>query len=216
MTKIGMIKKGNAFVFLPSRCCLRDHKNYIRAEPGFNQNIMHELQEKVKYFSDKEKFIVLLMDEMKMQENLVWDKDNGELGYVDLGNIDLNYAPLSKVVFHVLFFLNRSIVNPFISSLVYFIKDAISGFQMLPVLWKAISRSEKDLLRVAAVTSDGAFPNHKLFRMRCYLTQDDDINQKTDVAYRTRNLFSGTQNRFLYFISDVPHLLKIAQNCLSN
>ena len=38
------------------------------------------------------------MDEMKIQENLVWDKHNGELiGYVDLGDIDLNYATLSKV-----------------------------------------------------------------------------------------------------------------------
>ena len=30
------------------------------------------------------------------------------------------------------------------------------------------------------------------------------------------NLFSGTENRFLYFISDVTHLLKTARNCLLN
>ena len=55
-----------------------------------------------------------------------------------------------------------------------------------------------------------------LFRMHWHLTQDDDMNPETDVTYRTRNLFSGTANRFLYFISDVPHLLKTARNCLSN
>ena len=78
---------------------------------------MRELRDKVKDFSDKEKFVGLLMDEMKIQENLVWDKHNGELiGYVDLGDIDLNYFALSKVTTvasHVLIFLIRSIVNPF-------------------------------------------------------------------------------------------------------
>ena len=39
------------------------------------------------------------------------------------------------------------------------------------------------------------------------------MNPKTDASYRTRNLFSGTKNRFLCFISDVPHLLKTARNC---
>ena len=32
---------------------------------------MHELKHKVNEFSDKKKFVVLLMDEMKIQENLV-------------------------------------------------------------------------------------------------------------------------------------------------
>ena len=36
---------------------------------------------------------------------------------------------------------------------------------------------------------------------------------ETDVTYRTCNLFSGSENRFLYFISDVSHLLKTVLNC---
>ena len=37
------------------------------------------------------------MDEMKIQENLVWDTHNGELlGSADLGDIDINYVILSK------------------------------------------------------------------------------------------------------------------------
>ena len=50
------------------------------------------------------------MDEMKIQENVVWHKHNGELiGYVGLGDTDLYYATLSKVItvaFHVSCFLN--------------------------------------------------------------------------------------------------------------
>ena len=52
--------------------------------------------------------------------------------------------------------------------------------------------------------------------MHWHLTQNDDMNPETDIAYRTRNLFSGTENRLLYFISDVPRLLKTARNFLSN
>ena len=158
---------------------------------------MRELRHKVKDFSDKEKFIVLLMDEMKIQEKLVWDKDNGELiGYVDLGNIDLNYATLSKVTTvasHVFVFLIRSIVNPFKFSLANFATDGISAPQMFPLLWKAISICEKSSLKVIAVTCDGASPNRKLFRMCWHLTQDDEMNPETDVTYRTRRFYEDQE-----------------------
>ena len=77
------------------------------------------------------------MDEMKTQENLAWDKHNGELiGYVDLGDIDLNYATLSKVTTvasHVLVFLIQSIVNLFKFSIVSFATDGISASEMFPL-----------------------------------------------------------------------------------
>ena len=135
---------------------------------------MSELRYKVKEFSDKEKFVVLLMDKMKIQENLVWDKYNGELiGYVDLGDINLNHATLSKVTTvasHVLVFLIRSIINPFKFSLANFATDGSSASQMFPLLWKATSICEKSSLKVITVTCDGASPSRKLFRMHWHLT----------------------------------------------
>ena len=39
------------------------------------------------------------MNDMKTQENLVWDKHTGEpTYYVDFGDIELNYATLSTIV----------------------------------------------------------------------------------------------------------------------
>ena len=64
-------KKGTGFVILPSRRWLRDYKNYIKPQRGFNQEIIQELRPKIKYFSEQEKIVVILMDEMKIQENLV-------------------------------------------------------------------------------------------------------------------------------------------------
>ena len=47
------------------------------------------------------------------------------------------------------------------------------------------------------------------------VTNEDDMNPDVDVTYKTINLFSK-EKRFIYFISDVPHLIKTARNCLSN
>ena len=118
-------KKQTGILILPSRRTLRSYKNYIRPKQGFNSSIITELCTKVKDFSEVEKNIVILMDEMKIQENLVWDKHTGELiGFVNLGDIDLNYAALQKVdkvASHVLVFLIRSIVNPLKFSLANFV-----------------------------------------------------------------------------------------------
>ena len=49
------------------------------------------------------------MDEMKIQENLVWDKHSDKLiGYVDLRDVNLNHATQSNVeeiVTHILVLL---------------------------------------------------------------------------------------------------------------
>lgn len=61
--------------------------------------------------------MVILFDEMKIQESLVWSKHTGKLiGFVNLGDANLSYATLDKtntIVSHDLVFLIRSIVNPF-------------------------------------------------------------------------------------------------------
>ena len=56
------------------------------------------------------------IDEMKIQENLVWYKRSGELiGFVDLRDININCATLEnvqKLATHVLVFLVKSVANP--------------------------------------------------------------------------------------------------------
>ena len=106
-------KTGTGFVILPSRRRLCHYKNYIRPQRGFNKDIVNELLEKVKHFSDNKKNFVMLMDEMKIQENLVWDKHTSNLiGYVDFGDAELNYATLQKstdIATHVLVYTILSI-----------------------------------------------------------------------------------------------------------
>ena len=52
--------------------------------------------------------MVTLFNKVKIQENLVWSKQTSDLiGFVDLGNVDLNYVTLQEtnaIASHVLVF----------------------------------------------------------------------------------------------------------------
>ena len=96
---------------------------------------------------------------------MVWDKHIGDLiGYVDLGNTELNYATLKKseeVASHVLVFLVRSIVNP-----MKFTCTPVLLYNFFPLFWKAAGILEdRCKLTVVAVTSDGALSNRTFYRM---------------------------------------------------
>lgn len=200
-------KTGNGILVLPSSRTLRDYRNYIRPTRGFNPAIINALAKKTADFQSSERFVSILFDEMKVQEDLVWDKYTGELiGFVDLGDAEINNATFKNVkqlATHVLVFLVKSIVNP--------LSSGITSFQLMPIFWKAVCYLENINLRVISATADGASPNRKFFRMHKAL----DGNCPEDIVYRTQNIHTK-ENRFLYFFADAPHLIKTARNCLSH
>ena len=55
-------KTGTGFLILPSERRLRDYRNYIHPERGFNEKIIEELKGKVKDFSEAEKHVAILLD----------------------------------------------------------------------------------------------------------------------------------------------------------
>ena len=149
----------------------------------------------------------MLFDEMKIQENLVWDKHSGELiRFVDLRDITINYATLEnvqKLATHVLVFLVKSVVNPLSYSFATFATNRITAFQIMPMFWQAVKYLERINLKVIAATADGASQNRKFFRMHKYLCGDTDA----DVIYCTKNIHPK-EMRFIYFFVDAPHLVK--------
>ena len=54
---------GTGFLVLPSKRRLRDYKNYILPQRGFNPEIIAELAGKTSHFSDEERFVTILIDE---------------------------------------------------------------------------------------------------------------------------------------------------------
>ena len=72
---------------------LRDYKNYFKPNAGINPENIECLREKTKHFTDLLRHVVLVMDEIKIQSNLVFDKISGDrVGFVDLGDPMTNEA----------------------------------------------------------------------------------------------------------------------------
>lgn len=208
-------KKGTGILVLPSQRTLLDYRNYIRPQRGFNEKVITELREKTEGFTEEEKFVILLSDEMRIQEDLVWDKNSELIWFVDLGDIDLNNAILKntqELATHVLVFMVKSVVNPLSYSLATFATTAIRSTEIFVLFWRCVAILEMSCnLKVVAATSDGASSNRKFVKMH----KDTDGNAGKDVVYRAKNVYAN-EDRFLYFFADPPHLIKTARNCLAN
>ena len=86
-------KTGTGFVVLPTQRKLRDYKNYVHPKRCFNHEIINKLRNKIKDFSNIDRFMVTLFDILKIQENLVWSKHIDDLiDFVDLSDANLNYV----------------------------------------------------------------------------------------------------------------------------
>lgn len=198
---------------LPSQRTLKDYRNCIRPEAGFQEEVLEELKELTKSYFDVQRYIVLLFDEMKIMSNLVFDKVTGELiGYLDLGDPELNFGTLeqlNEIASHALVFFITGICTELKFSLAYFATNGVTSHQLMPLFWEAIFLLEIACnLWVIASTSDEASPNRRFYRMHKAL----DDNADGEVCYHTKNLYA--RNRYIYFFSDAPHLIKTTRNCL--
>ena len=115
---------------LPSRRTLRDYKNAIRPTAGFNPEIIAELSKTTDKLQGIQRFVVLSFDEIKIQENLVYDKHSAELiGYVDLGDSDLNYSCFDNVedlATHALVYYIRGFASDLKFCLAYFATKGVT------------------------------------------------------------------------------------------
>ena len=66
------MQKSGALV-LPSERVLRDCKNYFKAKAGINSENIESLCEKAGTLTGIQWYLVLVMDEMKIQSNLVFE-----------------------------------------------------------------------------------------------------------------------------------------------
>ena len=72
------LRNSNVLV-LPSRRTLRVYKNAIKPITGFNPEVVAELTKTASKLSGAQRFVVLSFDEIKIQQNLVFNKYSGEL-----------------------------------------------------------------------------------------------------------------------------------------
>ena len=199
-------KDGTGVLVLPSKRTLRDYRNYIRPQRGFNGQLIKELTRQTSEFSSLERYIVLSFNEMKIQNDLVWDKHTGELiGFVDLGDTNLNFATFQKVdtlVSHILVFYVRSVMNPLSYAFASFATAGIKSFQLFPLFWRAVAILERTCkLKVIAATADGASPNQCFYNM--HMSKENENGNGT--IYKARNIYANDDVSFGSF--QIHHIL---------
>ena len=207
--------RNSGVLVLPSQRRLKDYRNAIKPERGFQRGVIDVLKEETNSYFDVQRYVILLFDEMKVTANLVLDKTTGELiGFTDLGDPDLNFAVIEKVdmiATHALAFLVRGVCTELKFGLAHFATTGITAVQLMPLFWEAVCILETTCnLWVIAATSDGASPNRRFYRLHKPL----DGDAVSDVCFRTANLYAP--HRYIYFFSDAPHLVKTTRNCLKS
>ena len=190
---------------------MRLHKN----KPGFqdevDQQLLHEIP---KGLSESRRYVAVLVDEMKVKEGLVFSKHSGEIiGFTNLGNINdellrLETGEQPAVAKQILVLMVRGLLFKLEFPYAHFGTRGVTADVLFSILWEAIHRLEANELKVLCVTANGAIPNRKFFRMH-YVKKDSST-----YLYKVRNVYSP-ENRWLYFVSDPPHLIKTIRNCWS-
>ena len=217
-----MASKKNKFLVLPHVNTLKKYINFTAPSTGFNPDIIDRLIEDINVGSlkDFQRNVSLVFDEMKIKADLVFNRATGKLvGFTEMGSIneeinmfqarcngekgsdDRDFAR----------YINMFMVRGIFTNLSYpFGYHASMGFtadQLFPLVWEATRVLEVVGLNVRAWVCDGASPNRKLFKLNRISEEEEDY-------YWTWNLFDPT--RKIYFMSDVPHLMKTTRNNLEN
>ena len=208
------------FLRLPHVNTLKKYAQFTTADSGFNPDIIKRLIEEAKVESLKpfQRNVVLSYDEMQIKSQLVYKKSTGQMiGFTEMCDIKDNVeecckenSSLSEIkrdfATHVIVYMVRGIFTNLTYPFGYFASAGFTSAQLYPCTLEATRILESIGLLVRAYVSDGASPNRKFYKM---LLTDDDDN-----IYWTWNPCDNT--RKIYFISDVPHLLKTTRNCMEN
>lgn len=208
--------RSSGVITLPSERTLRSYTHWIKAGVGFQQAVDDQLLKEMNINEEKDRYVVLCWDEVKVREGLIFDKHACELiGFMDLGDInnDLNRleeecqsAPVgSAIATHMLLFMVRGMFNKVKFPYAHFATKTITADTLFPLVWEAVEHLEICGLNVIAFTSDGASSNRKFYKMH---------GSSKELVYKTKNPYR--EGQYIFFFSDVPHLIKTTRNCWSN
>ncbi|CAB3986451.1 Transposable element P transposase [Paramuricea clavata] len=156
------VRESGALI-LPSERALRDYKNYFKPKAGINLENIETLRDKSAALSGIQRYVVQVMDEMKIQSNLVFDKYSGDLiGFVDLGDPMTNASLGDEDVMatHALAFLVRGMCSDLKHVIAYYFTENVTSYQLISIFWRVVGVLEFSLdLWVCAAVNDGASRN---------------------------------------------------------
>ena len=159
------------FVKLPSERTLRDYTHYVKARSGFQKDVEEDVVKEAKLdeLPEWKRHIVLIMDEMKIKESLVYDKVGTKvIGFIDIGNVNNQLNDLEDtcrsetledhhpVATHMFVLMIRGIFITLAYPYAHFATSHLTGASLFTIVWEAIERLEMLGFKVLVVTGDGA------------------------------------------------------------
>ena len=206
---------------LPSQRTLRDYSHCIKSNAGFSNETDVQLMSAPEVANAKEwqKIVILLLDEMHIRDDLVYDKHTGALlGFADLGDINSHLAAFEQslstemcddsVATTMLVIMVRGLFTKLQYPYAQFPTRNLAGHELFDPFLEAVFRLEKCTLKVIGVTFDGAKPNRSFVKLH-------KPSQQTELVYKVPNPYAS-DGREIYFFSDPPHLVKTARNCFAS
>lgn len=153
-------------VFLPSQRTLRDYTNCVKASAGFSVDVDRQLMQAMNLDNCEpwQKLVVLLLDEMHVKENLVFDKHSGRLiGFVDLGDVNdhllaferalkgkEDVRPLAK---SMMVFMVRGVFTSHRFVYAQFPCENITGDLLFKPFWDTVYHLERMGIKVLSLTT---------------------------------------------------------------
>jgi hypothetical protein len=199
----------NDILPLPAISTVKGYLSRINLKCGVDDKFFElfklKMQEKNKY----QRHGIIIFDEMQVRESIELNVKNMKLyGVQDFGEDNVQTSKTSdQRANHALVFMFSSVADQFCQPVaIYAAKGPTKGICIAQLIIAIIRKLEKHGAIIDAVVCDGATTNRKMWN-------EFGISGKIDTPVN-KITHPSDDNRFLYFFSDAPHLIKCLRNRL--
>ena len=215
------------FLELPSERRLFDYSHVYEVREGCHNDIIQDVGKEVASMKHGyQKYHSLFFDEIYISQNLVARKSDGKVvGYSHLDEVTEEILRLENSVQAAAEGVPEGPVKPEVAKtiLAYMVKgtaskvknvvaaysiSALTKEDIFTYTWEVVERLETSGIKIVTIVCDGSPINRGFIDMNTPRTTD------SNVVFDTVNPYDPS--RAIFFISDVPHLLKTIRNCFSN
>ena len=191
---------------LPSGRLLSDYKNFCAPECGWKTANLQNMKAQFDKMKPPKhaKLGIMVFDEVKIKEGLVFDCKNWELiGFTDLQDAEIldgkPTKPTDNLATHVLQIFFRSLFFNFDYPCAFFLTKEATSLQLKRIFWQGVSMLHIFDFEILICCCDGASSN------RSFIT----LNIEDTTLGFCQNIYSGMP---VFFLSDPPHLIKKLRN----
>ena len=202
------------FMPLPDPSRLKELYSSMPCSFGFSDLSLEKLKEKLDGLNLHDSFVVLMLDEISLLEKMSLDKQKLLVdGFVDYGLDDvIDSTPPGtppRIAYHALMFMVRSLKYGWIQPIAVFAtRGACPSKTLKTLIDKASAILEPRNARLIALISDGHRTNKSLWA--AFGISGEQGRIKHWIPHST------VKGAKIFFISDVPHLMKCVRNHIWN